>query len=443
MLTCSVDDDDSSGWKYQWFRRTTNSSEEIFTGNGTRDQNSTISITKGGVYWCRGVRGDSFTEDSNIVSLHKIVSNRAVVTLQPNWNQIFSGETITLSGDYRCKGRKKRMQTSITEWSDAFNLRVYDNKPKPVLTVSPLWLSPGASVTLNCEVENPNAGWSFYWYKAVPKLSGSSYSFELLPDSSNGTAHGSHVTHGQTHTTGYVCRAGRGDKVYYTQYSEPKFVWSGGFHSSASLTVSPDRGQHFSSDSVSLSCEGNSTEWRVRKFTQEDPLLDYSDRGAMTGATSTIQGLQEGNTVYWCESGSGEFSNAVNITAHIILESPVHPVTEGDSVTLSCKLKTVRLVSNVFFYQNDKLIQNDTRGELNIAAVSKSDEGFYKCKYSRKESQQSWLTVKSSGSSSLVPVFTGLLVGIVAITLLLLMCHFTKAKDACCDGLVQHPFLSS
>ena len=74
--------------------------------------------------------------------------------------------------------------------------------------------------------------------------------------------------------------------------------------------------------------------------------------------------------------------------------SPVHPVTEGDSVTLGCKLKTGELLSNVFFYQNDKLIQNDTRGELNISAVSKSDEGFYKCKYSGNESVQSWMSVK-------------------------------------------------
>ena len=74
--------------------------------------------------------------------------------------------------------------------------------------------------------------------------------------------------------------------------------------------------------------------------------------------------------------------------------SPVHPVTEGDSLTLGCKLKRGELLSNVFFYQNDKLIQNDTRGELKISAVSKSDEGFYKCKNSGKESVESWMSVK-------------------------------------------------
>ena len=102
-------------------------------------------------------------------------------------------------------------------------------KPWPVLTVSPSWLSPGASVTLSCQVEHPSAGWRFYWYKAVPDLSEelSSYSYELLPDT-NWTADASTIIHGQTHTAGYMCRAGRVDREYYTDYSHTEFVWSGG-----------------------------------------------------------------------------------------------------------------------------------------------------------------------------------------------------------------------
>uniref|UniRef100_A0A3P8PFP7 Ig-like domain-containing protein n=1 Tax=Astatotilapia calliptera TaxID=8154 RepID=A0A3P8PFP7_ASTCA len=359
-----------------------------------------------------------------------------VVTLYPNWSEIYGGETITVrceihggdtewdyewktnsiikppnlneyrirsassynSGNYRCKGRMKSSQHETTEWSDSVTLTVSDNKPCPVLTVSPSWLSPGASVTLNCEVEHPSAGWSFYWYKAVPDLSEKSSSYELLPDGS-GTAQDSYIIHGQTHTAGYVCRAGRGDPEYHTDHSQPKFVWSAGqFVSlSASLTVSPDRVQHFTSDSVSLTCEGNFTEWRVRKFSEDGRL---SDCWRMTGSTCDIHTSKSDTGVYWCESGSREFSSAVNITVQNddgpILVSPVHPVTEGASVSLSCSLKTQKILSNVFFYHNDKLIQNDTRGELKISAVSKSDEGFYKCQYSGRESAQSWMSVKES-----------------------------------------------
>ncbi|XP_039869914.1 Fc receptor-like protein 5, partial [Simochromis diagramma] len=302
-----------------------------------------MSHRKDSTRWQRRKRKPSFyTEDSQSVRIGKTVtaSNRPVVTLYPNWSEIYRGETITVrceihggdtewdyewetnsmikapnhneyrirsasssnSGNYRCKGRMKSSQHETTEWSDSVTLTVSDNEPRPVLTVSPSWLSPGASVTLNCEVEHPSAGWSFYWYKAVPDLSEKSSSYELLPDGS-GTAQDSYIIHGQTHTAGYVCRAGRGDPEYHTDHSRPKFVWSADVHSAASLTVSPDRVQHFTSDSVSLTCEGNFTEWRVRKFSEDGRL--YSDCRRMTGSTCDINTSKSDTAVYWCESGSG------------------------------------------------------------------------------------------------------------------------------------------
>uniref|UniRef100_A0A7N6A3P0 Ig-like domain-containing protein n=1 Tax=Anabas testudineus TaxID=64144 RepID=A0A7N6A3P0_ANATE len=294
------------------------------------------------------------TEISESHKEESTVSTSVSVTLQPDWSQIFSGEKITVrceiqgggdtewdyewettssikpsnqnefrissassshSGNYRCKGRKKNAQYKRTEWSDFIKLTVNNNKPQSVLTVSPSWLSPGASVTLKCEVEHPSAGWRFYWYKTVPKLSDRLYRYELLPGSDSGTEEDSYMVHGQTHTAGYVCRAGRGEPVFYTEHSKPTFVWSGDFPPSASLTVSPDRVQHFTSDSVSLSCEGNSTEWRVRRFPEHSYLSLCSDWGTMTGSTCNISGLNS-SAVYWCESGSGQFTNSVNITGH-------------------------------------------------------------------------------------------------------------------------------
>ncbi|CAK6983925.1 basement membrane-specific heparan sulfate proteoglycan core protein-like, partial [Scomber scombrus] len=194
-------------------------------------------------------------------------------------------------------------------------------------------------------------------------------------------------------------------------------------------------------DSVSLSCEGNFTKWRVRRFPEDRYRSDCYKWRSMTGSTCNISSSQQSDAVYWCESGSGEFSNAVNITiqkADIILVSPVHPVTEGQSVTLGCKLRTGELLSNVSFYQNDKLIQNDTRRELKISAVSKSDEGFYKCKYSGEESAQSWMSVQAvswpENSSSLIPLIVGLVCGVVfiiiIIILLILLYRYRRSKDS-------------
>ena len=85
-------------------------------------------------------------------------------------------------------------------------------------------------------------------------------------------------------------------------------------HSAVTLTVSPDRVQHFTSDSVSLSCEGNSTDWRVKSFPKDGYSSYCSNWRSNTGSTCNIYTSQQRDAVYWCESGSGEFSNAVNIT---------------------------------------------------------------------------------------------------------------------------------
>ncbi|XP_036967015.1 uncharacterized protein LOC119026664 [Acanthopagrus latus] len=252
---CSVKPS-SSGWKYFWYR-----GEKTSEPLSSQLSAGPIRVSEGGVYWCRGGRGDP---------------------------------------------------VYYTEYSDP--VTVYKKEAQSVLTVSPSWLSAGASVTLNCRVKDQSAGWRFYWYKTVPDPSDNFYSYELLPGNSSGTEQDSYIVDGQTHTAGYVCRAGRGDPVFYTDYSQPQFVWSADFYSSASLTVSPDRAQHFTSDSVSLSCEGNSPEWRVRRSPENRYLSDCSTWGTMTGSTCKLKSNRRSDAVYWCESGSGEFSNSVNIT---------------------------------------------------------------------------------------------------------------------------------
>uniref|UniRef100_A0A3P9A0W0 Ig-like domain-containing protein n=1 Tax=Esox lucius TaxID=8010 RepID=A0A3P9A0W0_ESOLU len=376
----------------------------------------------------------------------------AVLTIQPNWTQIFIGETVTLrcvllgggdtdwqyewfhyqniiqtepefrigpvktshNGSYRCRGVKGRktsnhsdvVQLTVSGKSTTNSLQhvlcLIPVKPKPVLSVSPQWLNPGDSVTLRCQVKETSTDWRFFWYRNVP--SDRSYTLEPLSDDGTTEVYYTLSPAGRIHTGGYVCRAGRGDPFYYTDYSEPQFLWSGDLQSTVSLTVNPNRTQHFTRTSVSLSCEekGNSTGWR---------LMRYTDRGTESGCVSymgTIQGstcnirntLIQDSGVYWCESGSGENSNAVNITVNgrcgnVILESPVHPVTEGDTVTLVCKHRTT--ISNIIkadFYKDGVLIRNETTGEMTIPVVSKSDESFYKCKSNEGESPGSWVTVR-------------------------------------------------
>ncbi|GLD72401.1 uncharacterized protein AKAME5_002372600 [Lates japonicus] len=205
----------------------------------------------------------------------------------------------------------------------------------PNVTVSPSWLSPGASVTLTCEVKPASKGWKFFWSKVVPKLSNGFYDRELLPGDSNGTEGNSFVVHGQTHTAGYSCRAGSGDLLNYTLYSRPKFVWSRDVLSALpSIKVNPAREPYFTNESISLSCEGNSTEWRVMRFTEGGHLSNCSNWGIMTGSTCKLTKFRKKAAVYWCESGSGQFSNAVNITVQCRTNqgsAPDHMVNKNET----------------------------------------------------------------------------------------------------------------
>uniref|UniRef100_A0AAZ1X6C2 Ig-like domain-containing protein n=1 Tax=Oreochromis aureus TaxID=47969 RepID=A0AAZ1X6C2_OREAU len=176
-LNCSVEG--SAGWKFDWFRRDSVSSKaQLMRGN---EANRVISVSQGGLYHCRGGRGDPvyYTEDSSDITVQQTVRNRIDVKLQHSWSQIFTGETITLrceiqggegkvwkyewtapntnspptsseyristvsvshSGDYRCRGSSDYL---LTGWSDAFTLTV-SYKPRATLTAGTTIMPVGA-----------------------------------------------------------------------------------------------------------------------------------------------------------------------------------------------------------------------------------------------------------------------------------------------------------
>ncbi|XP_014911626.1 Fc receptor-like protein 5 isoform X1 [Poecilia latipinna] len=444
-LRCSVEN--SAGWRIYWFRQDFESSRATDIKNNKPD--GTIRVSDGGLYSCRGERGDPvfYTDTSTKVTIQKTV--KPTVILQPNWPQIYIGEKVTLkceiqdgrfyygtkqwrknnsvkpgrsqeymiisasesdSGDYSCRAEGDRFSLSV--WSDVFTL-VVSEKPKATVKADNTIIPAGGSVTLRCSVDN-SADWRIYWFKRDFE---SSRATEIKNNKPDGTIR---VSDGGL----YSCRGERGDPVFYTETSREVTI-----QKTDKVSVSPSWLNPGAS--VTLSCEGNSAEWRVKRFIETGKLSDCSNWGRMTGSTCTINRYWSDSGVYWCESRSGEFSNAVNITVQDddsapLLLSPVHPVTEGDPVTLSCRDKTQQLLSNVFFYHNDKLLHNDSREELKISAVSKSDEGFYKCQHSGKDSPRSWMSVRvtvSSPVSSSFPVMliVGPVVGVVLFILIILL----------------------
>ncbi|KAM7376911.1 hypothetical protein PAMA_013609 [Pampus argenteus] len=165
--------------------------------------------------------------------------------------------------------------------------------------------------------------------------------------------------------------------------------------------IVPNRRQFFEYESISVNCEfDGSSKWRVKRTLKEKSPTKWTTSetpATITGAFSSDSGE------YWCEDGEGLRSNAVNISVtagSVILESPVLPPKQGDSLTLHCKVKHTSDIDVIAdFYKNGLLVKTVYKGDLTIHNISTSNEGLYKCTISGAgESPESWLTVRVTGS---------------------------------------------
>uniref|UniRef100_A0A3Q4GEK8 Ig-like domain-containing protein n=1 Tax=Neolamprologus brichardi TaxID=32507 RepID=A0A3Q4GEK8_NEOBR len=388
-LNCSVEG--SAGWNVYWFRSDSVSSEIELIREG--ETNRVISVSQGGLYRCRGGRGDpvSFTEESNEVTITETAKLTAQSLIIPvggsvtlncsvnpssssGWKYYWyrdenSSEPLTTQdavfhsngqisvsqeGLYRCRGGRGN---PVYYTEDSQSVRIGKTAlNKPTVTLQPSWtqIYSGETVTVRCEIQGgEGAQWTYEWRQNKLNTPPTSNEYRIIRAT-------------ESDSGGYSCR-GRRD-YFFSEWSDIITLTV----LSASLTVSPDRVQHFTSDSVSLTCVGKFAEGRVRKFSEDGRL--YSECRRMTGSTCNINTSDSDTAVYWCESGSGEFSSAVNI-----------------SLLHGC----LALNSGV----NDSTSLGTSR--LKISAVSKSDEGFYKCQYSGRESAQSWMSVKAKQLSFL------------------------------------------
>ncbi|XDV19189.1 hypothetical protein PO909_024721, partial [Leuciscus waleckii] len=472
-LTCRMDPS-TGNWDSYWYKHTLNpETEKKKTNSYTLKIDS---VSDGGQYWCRAGRGKPvyYTQYSDALWVNVTVFPKAVVTVRPD-ERVFRGETVTLrcdikwggdtewtyrweiegtnnqykntvsrtstqelnisgvdlshSGKYTCTGQ---IHTQSSQRSDAVTLTVSAEAQASVRVSPQPWLTEGESVTLICEVSGSSKGWTFSWFRDHDHLS----------DSSRG-AGGSYTLSPAAlqHTGVYTCRAERGRPAYYTHNSSSQTLWITGVSASVSLVINPSRSQHFSSDSLSLSCEdkSNSAGWTVRRYTDKDTQTCAKQ----TGSGCVMDSLSTSDTgVYWCESESGEKRHPRNITVHdgeVILESSVDPVIEGETLTLHCLHRSTNSpILSADFYKDGSLIQNQTTGEMNITTVSKSHEGFYYCKTERGQSLHSWISVRvrvSTASSSLlvIGVSVGLSVCLLFFISLVLLWRHKHKKDQHCN----------
>ncbi|XP_073330726.1 Fc receptor-like protein 5 [Pagrus major] len=407
-LTCSVNPS-SSGWKYFWYRGE-KTSEPLTTqlSAGRR------SVSHGGVYWCRGGRGEPvyYTEYSDPITINKNVHNKAVVTLRPNWSEIYRGERITLrceiqgggdnkwtyewtkdnlntpptsneyriisateahSGEHRCKGR--RDSYSSTEWSDAIKLTVSSNRPKAELRADDRDIPVGGSVTLTCSV-NPSAGWKHFWYR------GEKTSEPLTTQLSAGRRS---VSHGGV----YWCRGGRGEPVYYTEYSDPITI-NKNVHNKAVVTLQPNWSEIYRGERITLRCEiqrGRDNKWTYEWTKDNLNTPPTSNEYRIISATNAHSGE------YRCKGrrdsySSTWWSDAIKLTVSsnrpkAELRADDRDIPVGGSVTLTCSVNP-SAGWKYFWYRGEKTSEPLTT-QLSAGRRSVSEEGVYWCRGGRGE----------------------------------------------------------
>ncbi|KAK7928999.1 hypothetical protein WMY93_005394 [Mugilogobius chulae] len=497
ILSCNIEGFTEG---YRWFR-------SIYSHSKTSQW---ISVSRGGEYSCRGQdqfiltplsltvtvietgESCSLTLSSDCLLLTCKSFSFYKVSVSPNGPEVFVGERVSLRceveggadtdwtyhwrkntlnllptsreytvwsvsesdrGEYSCRAQRGPHITTV--WSTSSSVSVLLNKPQVTVTGASQLLK-GDSVQLFCSVSPSSAGWKYDW----------SRNEQLFKESSSEAQ----VTVSEAGE--YQCRARRGEPPYFTELSHKLsltvtghslIVVFGLFNACSSnatlscyaespvfLSVSPDTAQHFTDDVITLSCGFNSTgaDRPVYRRFSKNSLSTQQCNWPWRKDICKFSFLEKSSAVFWCESGSGQMSNSINISVHsdIILMSPVRAVTEGQSVSLTCKLKTGTLTS-VRFYHNGKIIQNGPEAEFNISAVSRSDQGFYKCEGQMKSkpktvtSAESWMSVQSEakGDVSSFPVMwvVGPVCAVVLLILLLLLWSYIKTKGNICDSMTQ------
>ncbi|KAF5886337.1 carcinoembryonic antigen-related cell adhesion molecule 5-like, partial [Clarias magur] len=446
---------------------------------------SSVNVSDGGQYRCRAGRGHPvyYTQYSNALWVNVIESPKYVVIIKPD-TEVFRGERVTFrcdiqtggttewtyewyrdgytfypystaqeftdryyysSGKYTCRGRR-RSDSQLSQISDPVTLSVSDN-PKPQLTSSHKGDAlTGNSVTLNCTLNLSPAGWTFYW--TTPTSTPTSTATQSHTESHRATQshtisatqstesvtagyNSSYYYHYYSHYNissvnvsdggQYRCRAGRGDPVYYTLYSDdlslsviesPKPV----------VIIKPDT-QVFRGERVTFRCNiegGGTTEWTYEWY--RDGATVYPDS---TAQEFTVTDYYYGGK-YTCRGRRSDYqlsqtSDAVTLS---VSEKPKPDLTSshkgnvlsGNSVTLTCTLNLQPAGWKFYWFKDGQHPEIETEtNSYNIRSVGESNRGGYQCRAGRGKdpvyythySDKLWLDVTENTKPELISDLKG------------------------------------
>ncbi|XP_016352995.1 titin-like [Sinocyclocheilus anshuiensis] len=326
-LKCSVDED-SNKWGYEWFR------------NGAR-----------------------LLKDKDI-------------SFPGNTLSISSAKT-GHSGQFTCRGRHLTRTSVTTRQTEAVQLHIHGNTPKPTITKHE-WFEPFYSnerVQLHCNM--PGVGWEYHWYKDL-KLQITNP--ELTIDSVS-----------VTDTGDYHCKAQRGDfsvdsetlQVRVQELPQPK------------LSVESQWNIFYPTEKVTLKCsvDEDSNKWGYEWFRNGARLLKDKDI-SFPGNTLSISSAKTGHSGQFTCRGRHLTRTSVTTRQTEAVQLHIHDITPKAVITkhewfelfyteervqLHCNMPGVGWEYHWHKDSNPRI----TNPELTIDSVSVTDTGDYHCKAQR------------------------------------------------------------
>ncbi|XP_070695542.1 basement membrane-specific heparan sulfate proteoglycan core protein [Pempheris klunzingeri] len=423
-FTCTVDV--SSGWEYLWYH----DGNEIPASNKSTYIIGDITHPSSGQYHCKARRGKSpfYTEESDTTTLQVSDPPTPTLKLLTPWLDVFEEETVELGcevngsdwtfswyqnqklleeddiltlesegsllnitsasqiyqGGYTCKTHLESRRVS-SGFSNAVDITVYENVPKPTLSKNPGFkqMYAGETVNFTCNVD-VSSGWEYHWYRDGDDLRDTDKTISVQLSPSNRGP--------------YVCMATRSTTSTESSEEITQEILEIPVPSLKLLTQWADV---FPTESVRLSCGmDGSSDWTYMWHkdghkVQADDVLSFDSNGA-TLTVSSASAAHAGK--YTCKghlndrSVSSNFSSGLTLTVYdkrptvILMQDPEYKVMfPGESVSLSCHIN----VSSgwEYLWYKDKNPLGKSGSNYLIGSKATTNGGSYTCQVKRGTNQ--------------------------------------------------------
>ncbi|XDV45556.1 hypothetical protein PO909_013640 [Leuciscus waleckii] len=306
QLGCNMPGD---GWKYDWYK----DSKPFIRDPMYIIHSASPSDT--GVYHCTAKRGN-FSVDSETLQVRVEEPPQPELSIESEWKTFYPNEKVTLkcsidgdsnewgyewfrnghqlsgdkeisfpgntlsirsakashSGQYSCRGKHRKRTPVTTGQTEALQLHVHDNTPKPHIRKYQ-WFDffyTGENIQLGCNMTGD--GWKYDWYK----------------DSKPLTSHPNHTINSASlsDTGAYHCKAKRGDFPVDSESLQVRVE----ARPPAVLSLETELSDIMSGNILTLRCNvSDGKQWSYAWFENEKQLNGSSDMYKVTATEETIK----------------------------------------------------------------------------------------------------------------------------------------------------------